>query len=93
MSCCKLIIIVTEKPFSRSVIKVCIVLYIETKLCEKSKKLFGLALLVSDNQILCDGCPKDKWITKFFSYAPLNPRGFSPYCLFFPPREQGFLDK
>jgi len=23
----------------------------------------------SDNQILYDGCPKDKWITKFFSYS------------------------
>ena len=24
---------------------------------------------VSDNQILYDGCPMDKWISKFFSYS------------------------
>ena len=24
-----------------------------------------------DNQILYDGCPEDKWITKFFSYPVL----------------------
>ena len=44
-------------------------------LCENSKKLFGPALLVSDNQIFYDDFPKDKWMTKFFSYAPLNPGG------------------
>ena len=37
-------------------------------LCANSKKLFGLALSVSYNQILYDDCPKDKWRTKFFSY-------------------------
>ena len=30
----------------------------------------------SDNQITYDGCPKDKWITKFFSY-PANGKNFS----------------
>ena len=38
---------------------------------ENSKKLFGQALLVSDNQISYDGYLKDKWLTKFFSYCEL----------------------
>ena len=40
-----------------------------------SKKIFEQVFLALDNQILCDGCPKDKWNAKFFSYPDRDDYG------------------
>jgi len=33
------------------------------------KNFFDKHFWISENQILYDGCPKDKWIPNFFSYS------------------------